>query len=419
MTNDQAGATTGGAPARGADPLVDRMRELLRSAPLVDGHNDLLWQLRERVGYDFARLDVAGRVRSLHTDLPRLRDGGVGAQFWSVYVPSDLPGDTAVTATLEQLDGFHRLVRRYPDRLGLALTAADVERVAGLGRVASLAGMEGGQSIGCSLGALRMTYALGARYLTLTHNDNTPWADSATDEPEHAGLTRFGHEVVREMNRLGMLVDLSHVAPDTMRAALATSSAPVVFSHSSARALCDHPRNVPDDVLTRLAGNGGVCMVTFVPGFVAQAAADVYLAEQAEHRRLTARSGGDRDAVDAALAAWRERNPVPEATLTQVADHVDHVREVAGVAHVGIGGDFDGVGELPVGLGDVSTYPALFAELARRGWSEDDLTALAGRNVLRVLCDAEAVARDESSRRGPSLARIEDLDAVPAVTAPA
>jgi membrane dipeptidase len=394
-----------------SDPLLERVRALLRAAPLVDGHNDLLWQLREQVGHDLTRLDVAERCHGLHTDLPRLRAGGLGAQFWSVYVPSDLPGDTAVTATLEQLDGFHGLVRRYPDRLGLALTVADVERLVGTGRVASLAAMEGGQSIGSSLGALRMMYALGVRAMTLTHNDNTPWADSATDEPVHGGLTRFGHEVVREMNRLGMLVDLSHVAPATMRAALATSSAPVIFSHSSARALCDHPRNVPDDVLSLLADNGGVAMVTFVPGFVDPAAAEVYLAEHAQRRRLVAQTGGDRAAVEAALVAWRAEHPVPPARLEQVADHIEHVRRVAGVDNVGIGSDFDGVGELPVGLGDVSTYPALFAELARRGWDEDELRALAGGNVLRVLGDAEAVARDESRRRRPSLARIADLDA--------
>lgn len=399
-------AAAGGPPD--ADPTLDAMRALLRAAPLVDGHNDLLWALREAVGYDFTKMDVAGRVRGLHTDLPRLREGGVGVQFWSVYVPSDLPGDTAVTATLEQLDAFHHLVRRYPDHLGLALTSADVDRVCSMGRVASLAGVEGGHSIGCSLGALRMLHALGARYMTLTHNDNTPWADSATDAPVHGGLTAFGREVVREMNRLGMIVDLSHVAPGTMTAALDTTSAPVLFSHSSARALCDHPRNVPDAVLERLPANGGVCMVTFVPGFVSQATAEVYLAEAAERRRLVQRTGGDTAAVESRIKQWRAQHPPPRATLAQVADHVDHVRAAAGVAHVGIGGDFDGVGDLPDGLGDVSTYPALFAELSSRGWSDEDLTALAGGNALRVLRDVESVARDEQLTRRPSLARITD-----------
>jgi membrane dipeptidase len=391
-----------------SDALVESMRALLRAAPLVDGHNDLLWALREAVGYDLTKMDVAGRVRGLHTDLPRLREGGVGVQFWSVYVPSDLPGDTAVTATLEQLDAFHHLVRRYPDHLGLALTSTDVDRLRSMGRVASLAGLEGGQSIGSSLGALRMLHALGARYMTLTHNDNTPWADSATDAPVHGGLTAFGREVVREMNRLGMIVDLSHVAPETMNDALDTTSAPVLFSHSSARALCDHPRNVPDGVLERLPANGGVCMVTFVPGFVSQPVAEVYLAETAERRRLVARTGGDQAAVEARVKQWRAQNPAPRATLAQVADHIDHVRSVAGVKHVGIGGDFDGVGDLPDDLGDVSTYPALFAELSTRGWSDDDLTSLAGGNALRVLRDVESVAREEQLTRRPSLARITD-----------
>ena len=371
----------------------DGLRRLLAEAPLFDGHNDLLWELRDQVGYDLDRMDVGGRCPTLHTDLPRLRDGGVGAQFWSVFVPSDLPGDTAVTATLEQLDGFHRLVARYPDQLGLALTAADVEQVVASGRVASLAGMEGGQSIAGSLGALRMMYALGARYMTLTHNDNTPWADSATDEPEHDGLTPFGEEVVSEMNRLGMLVDLSHVAPSTMRDALRVTRAPVLFSHSSARALADHPRNVPDDVLVQLATNGGVCMVTFVPGFITQLEAKVWLAHAAEERRLRAELPDDPAEVERRLTAWRDAHPTPPVTVAQVADHVDHVRETAGVDHVGIGGDFDGVSLLPEGLEDVSTYPVLFAELRSRGWSDDDLRRVAGRNALRVLRDAEAVSR--------------------------
>ena len=396
------------SPPSPSPAVLEHMRALLRAAPLVDGHNDLLWALREAVGYDLAKMDVAGRVRGLHTDLPRLREGGVGAQFWSVYVPSDLPGDTAVTATLEQLDAFHTLVRRYPDHLGLALTSTDVERLRSMGRVASLAGLEGGQSIGSSLGALRMLYALGARYMTLTHNDNTPWADSATDAPVHGGLTGFGREVVREMNRLGMIVDLSHVAPETMDDALTTTSAPVLFSHSSARALCDHPRNVPDAVLERLPANGGVCMVTFVPGFVSQAVAEVWLEETAERRRLVARTGGDKAVVESRIRTWRAQHPAPRATLAQVADHIDHVREVAGVRHVGVGGDFDGVGDLPDGLGDVSTYPALFAELSSRGWSDEDLTALAGGNALRVLRDVESVAREEQLTRRPSLARITD-----------
>ncbi len=365
--------------------------ELLRSAPLVDGHNDLLWQLRLQASYDLDRLDVARPCPTLHTDLPRLRAGGVGAQFWSVYVPSDLPGHEAVTATLEQLDGFHRLLARYPADLAPAATVADVERAVAGGRIASMAGIEGGHSIGGSLGALRMMHALGARYMTLTHNHTTSWADSATDEARHGGLTAFGVQVVAEMNRLGMLVDLSHVAPATMRAALAATRAPVVFSHSCARALVDHPRNVPDDVLADLARNGGVCMVAFVPGFVSQPVADVWLELAAQERDWRAEHAGDA-AVEALRAQWLAVHQEPRANLAQVADHVEHVREVAGPEHVGIGGDFDGVETLPDGLGDVAAYPALFAELRRRGWSDPELVALAGGNVLRVLHDAEQVS---------------------------
>ena len=392
-----------------ASTLAD-IRDLLAGAPLVDGHNDLLWEMRKQAGYDFARIDIAAAAPSLQTDLPRLRAGGLGAQFWSVYAPSDLPGDQAVTATLEQLDGLHEMVRRYADQLELAGTADDVDRIAADGRIASLAGMEGGQSIGCSLGALRMLYALGARYMTLTHNHNNPWADSATDEPEHDGLTAFGEEVVREMNRLGMLVDLSHVAPATMHAALRVTEAPVVFSHSSARALCEHPRNVPDDVLALLPDNGGVCMVTPVPGFLSQEIADTWKTDHLEEQRL---QGEYRDApaeVEAQMEKRRAGHSFAAVTVAQVADHVDHVRDIAGIASVGIGGDYDGVPFMPEGLEDVSTYPVLFAELRSRGYSDDELRRIAGRNVLRALRRAEHVAHDLQSQRGPSLARIADLD---------
>jgi membrane dipeptidase len=386
---------------------LDDVRRLLAGTPLVDGHNDLLWELRTKAGYDLDLLPVDRAAPTLQTDLPRLRAGGVGAQFWSVYAPSDLPPHAAVTATLEQLDAWHALVGRYPGELGLARSADDVERICNEGRIASLAGMEGGQSIGASLGALRMMYALGARYLTLTHNDTHEWADSATDDPRHDGLSWFGEEVVREMNRLGMLVDLSHVAPATMHDALRVTEAPVVFSHSSARALCDHPRNVPDEVLENLAGNGGVCMVTFVPGFVSGPIAEVWLEQLRLERTLRAELPDDPEEVARRVEAWRAEHPEPQATLAQVADHVEHVRDVAGVDHVGIGGDYDGVGVLPQGLEDVSTYPVLFAELRRRGWSDDELRSLAGRNVLRALRDAEAVARDLQSPRGPAQARID------------
>jgi membrane dipeptidase len=369
------------------------MVELLRAAPLFDGHNDLLWQLRVQAGYDFDRLDIAADVPTLQTDLPRIRAGGLGAQFWSVYVPSTLTPEAAVVATLEQIDAAHRLCCRYPDDLELALVADDVRRIATSGRIASMIGMEGGHSIGDSLGVLRMMYALGARYMTLTHNDNTSWADSGTDTPRHGGLTDFGLQVVHEMNRLGMVVDLSHTSVDTMDAALSASAAPVIFSHSSARALCDHPRNVPDHVLARLVDNGGVCMVTMVPGFVSQDIADIWLAQDGEERRLRAELGDDPERITARITEWQARHPLPAATVSQVADHIDHVRDVAGVDHIGIGGDYDGCPVQPVGLEDVSTYPRLFTELRSRGYSDGDLMRIAGHNVLRVLRAVEETAR--------------------------
>ena len=373
--------------------LIRQAQDLLQRFPLIDGHNDLPWALRERAQGDTSQVhfDLDAPAEGLHTDLPRLTAGRVGAQFWSVYVPARLAGDAAVSAVLEQIDVARRLIARYPEALGLALTADDVERVFASGRVASLLGAEGGHAIAGSLGVLRMLYALGVRYLTLTHNANTGWADAATDEPQAGGLSEFGRDVVREMQRIGMLVDLSHVSPDTMRAALDVAGAPVIFSHSSARAICDSPRNVPDDVLARLAGNGGVCMVTFVPGFVSQECADwmAGLKAEAVRRGLDPK---DLSKLFSIQPEWEQEHPVPEATLSQVADHVDHVRQVAGVEHVGLGGDFDGTGEVTVGLEDVSTYPALFAELLRRGWSEPDCAALAGGNLLRALRAAEAYA---------------------------
>ena len=365
--------------------------DLLREHPVIDGHNDLLWALRQRHNYDFDAVDIGERQDGLvHTDLPRLREGGVGAQFWSVYVPSTM-GPEAVGATLEQVDAAYRMIERYADRMAWATTADEVEAAWADGRVASLLGAEGGHQIDGSLAVLRMYHRLGVRYLTLTHNANVGWADSATDEPQAGGLTGFGRDVVREMQRIGMLVDLSHVSPDTMRDALDVAAAPVIFSHSSARALCDYPRNVPDDVLARLAGNGGVCMVTFVPGFVSQECADwlAGLKAEAARRGLDPR---DLSKLFAIKPEWEREHPLPRATLTQVADHIDHVRQVAGVEHVGLGGDFDGTEDVTAGLEDVSTYPALFAELLRRGWTEPDCAALAGGNVLRALRSAEAFA---------------------------
>ncbi|MFD1658212.1 dipeptidase [Streptomyces caeni] len=389
--------------------LLDQARLLLREFPVVDGHNDLPWALREQVRYDLDARDIATRQDAhLHTDLPRLREGGVGAQFWSVYVPCHL--SDPVTATLEQIDCVGRLIARYPGDLQRALSAADMEAARAGGRIASLMGAEGGHSIANSLGTLRGLFELGVRYLTLTHNDNVAWADSATDEPRAGGLTAFGREVVREMNRLGMLVDLSHVAATTMRDALDTTAAPVIFSHSSSRAVCDHPRNIPDDVLERLPANGGVAMVTFVPKFVLQAAVE-WTAEADENMRAHGFHPLDMTAeAMKAHRAFEERHPRPVATAATVADHLDHMREVAGVDHLGIGGDYDGTAFTPDGLGDVSGYPNLIAELLDRGWSQADLAKLTWQNAVRVLGAAEDVARDLRARRGPSHATLEQLD---------
>ncbi|MFE9612668.1 dipeptidase [Streptomyces sp. NPDC006012] len=388
---------------------LDEARALLRDFPVVDGHNDLPWALREQVRYDLGARDIAGHQDAhLHTDLPRLRAGGVGAQYWSVYVRSDLPD--AVPATLEQIDCVRQLLARYPQDLAPALTAADMTAARAEGRIASLMGAEGGHSIACSLGTLRGLYGLGVRYMTLTHNDNVPWADSATDEPHAGGLTAFGREVVREMNRLGMLVDLSHVAATTMRDALAATSAPVIFSHSSSRAVCDHPRNIPDDVLRLLPANGGVAMVTFVPKFVLQAAVDWTAAADANMR---VHGFHHLDTTEQAMKvhrAFEEAHPRPVATVATVADHLDHMREVAGIDHLGIGGDYDGTAFTPDGLGDVSGYPNLIAELLDRGWSKTDLAKLTWQNAVRVLGAAEDVARELQATRGPSNATIEALD---------
>ncbi|MEW1889306.1 dipeptidase [Streptomyces sp. NBC_00523] len=391
---------------------LDRSRELLAEYPVVDGHNDLPWALREQVDYDLAVRDIAtDQSAHLHTDIPRLRAGGVGAQFWSVYVRSDLAGDAAVSATLEQIDVVAELLERYPADLRRALTADDMEAARAEGRIASLMGAEGGHSIANSLGTLRGLHALGVRYMTLTHNDNIAWADSATDEPGVGGLSPFGHEVVREMNRTGMLVDLSHVAATTMRDALATSEAPVMFSHSSSRAVCDHPRNIPDDVLAQLPANGGIAMATFVPKFVLP---EAVAWTRAADENLRAHGLHHLDTTERAMklhAAFEAATPRPVATVATIADHLDHMREVAGVDHIGIGGDYDGTAFLPQGLESVAGYPNLIAELLRRNWSAADLAKLTWQNAVRVLRAAEDVARDLRTRRGPSHATIEQLDA--------
>jgi membrane dipeptidase len=392
----------------------DRIDRVLREVPLIDGHNDLPWQMRERVKNQIGRIDLRADQSQLkeplHTDIARLRAGRLGGQFWSVYVPASMKGADAVQATFEQIDVVHRLVAAYPDTFALALTADDVVRIHKSGRIASLIGMEGGHSIGNSLGTLRQLHAAGARYMTLTHSLNNDWADSATDDPKRNGLTPFGREVVAEMNRLGMLVDLSHVAPKTMHDAISASAAPVIFSHSSARAVTNHPRNVPDDVLLRVKETGGIVMVTWVPGFISEKVRGWGAERDAVQARLKAQFPGQPDRVKADLDAWRAANVQPKATIADVADHIDHIRKVAGIDHIGIGADLDGISTTPVGLESVATYPALFAELIRRGYTDEELKKIAGLNILRVMRKTEAVAARLQKERPASDARIEDLD---------
>jgi membrane dipeptidase len=394
----------------------------LEAAPVWDGHNDVPIQLRGRwanaiADFDFEDTTDTGpehsEGRTMHTDLTRLRQGKVGAQFWSVYVSADLKEPEAVQATIEQIDVTRRLVEKYPDDLALALTASDVELAMGQDRIASLIGMEGGHSIGSSLAVLRQMYAIGARYMTLTHSKNTPWADSATDTPAHDGLTDFGKDVVREMNRLGMLVDLSHVSEKTMHDALDITRAPVIFSHSGARAINGHARNVPDSVLARLPQNGGIVMVVALPGFLSEPARQWFGNRQAEKARLEALWQGQPETVAAQLAAWDSANPLPQATISDMADHIDHVRKVAGIDSIGIGGDYDGMPSGPIGMEDVSGYPALFVELARRQYSQDDLEKISFRNMMRVMRGAEAYAAGSAAMPpietvGPAWARGED-----------
>ena len=407
-----ASTVAGGRQSATDAQLLEQAKALHRQVPLIDGHNDFPWALREKSpARDLRVLDLSVSQPSIMTDIPRLKAGGVGGQFWSVYVPASMQGDTAVVTTLEQIDIVHQMVGRYPGTFELALTEADVERAFKAGHIASMIGMEGGHSINESLATLRQMYALGARYMTLTHSKNTRWADSATGKPEHHGLTKFGEAVVHEMNRLGMLVDLSHVSPETMAAALRVTKAPVIFSHSSARAICDHPRNVPDDILKLVAANGGVVMANFYPGFIAPDAGPQSIEQFAVANKLQDEHPNDPAAVKAALDQWRKTHPMPKATLAMVADHIDHLRKVAGADHVGIGSDFDGIDVTPVGLEDVSTYPKLTAELLRRGWSDEDVRKLLGLNVLRVMKQAEAVAASLKNET-PSVATIQALDGV-------
>jgi len=388
-------------------------RRILERTPLIDGHNDLPWALRQQHGNDPHAVDLTANLDAsteLHTDIPRLRAGGVGGQFWSVYVPASLTPVEAAKATFEQIDTVKRLVAAHPDVFELATTADDIQRIHRRGKIASLIGMEGGYSIADSLGLLREFHDAGARYMTLTHSATTSWADSATDAPKWGGLNAFGEEVVREMNRLGMMVDLSHVSEETMLDAMRVSGAPVIFSHSSARAVTAHPRNVPDSVLRLLPEDGGVVMVTFVPGFINEEVRAWGAARSAEDARLKSLNPGDPDAVTAGMQAWIAAHPAPRAGVEDVVAHIQHVRDVAGIDHVGLGGDFDGVGSLPVGVEGVDAYPRILAALMANGWSEADIRKLAGENVLRVMRRVEAVAANQNGAR-PSLARLSEAGA--------
>ncbi len=399
-----------------------RIDRILREVPLIDGHNDLPYQYEERAKDHLAQIDIrqdqSKLTPPLHTDIARLRQGRVGGQFWSVYVPTTLKGAEAVRAVIEQIDVVHRLDEAYPDTFELARSADDVVRIHRSGKIASLIGIEGGHSIGDSLAVLRQLYALGARYMTITHSDNNDFADSATADPIHSGLTPFGRLVIAEMNRLGMLVDLSHVAPKTMNDVLDIAGAPVIFSHSSARAITDHARNVPDDVLRRLKENDGVVMVSFVPTFSSEKARARDAARDAEEARLKALYRGQPETVKTTLAQWEAANPAPRVTVQDVADHIDHVVQVAGATHVGLGSDFDGITTTPDALDSVATYPTLFAELIRRGYTDDQLKGIAGLNVLRVMRKTEAVAARLQKERQPSDVRIEEADK-PVAAAPA
>lgn len=393
--------------------MSQKARDILRETPLIDGHNDLPWQFRERVNNHLGKIDLETDTSLLdppmHTDIPRMRRGHIGAQFWALYVPASFEGPGAARVLFEQIDVTRRIIAHYSETFALATCADDIIHAFSAGKIASVLAIEGGHAIENSLAVLRQAYVAGARYMTLTHNDNIAWADAATDEPRLGGLSAFGKEVVREMNRIGMMVDLSHAAPATVHDAMDVSEAPVIFSHSGARAVCDHPRNVPDDVLQRVHDVEGLVMATFVPSFVSEEARHHRSAYDAEKERLEG-EGLEADEIERRTDAWREANPAPSATLQQVADHIDHLREVAGIDHIGIGSDFDGITMVPRGLEDVSKYPDLFTELLKRGYSADDVAKIAGRNLLRVMYEIEAAGARIDANRDPSEARVEELD---------
>jgi membrane dipeptidase len=414
------------SPASAADEGLDaRVRKILATSPVIDGHNDLPWEIRDRFNGDFNKVDVSTDVSGLPhakdlpplmTDIPRLRKGGVGAQFWSVWVPSDTSGPIAVQNTIEQIDIVTRMTARYPDSFAMAKTAGDIRRIQASGKIASLIGIEGGHQINNQLSVLRQMYDLGARYMTLTHSRNTDWADSATQDPKHNGLTPFGKTVVREMNRMGMMVDISHVSPKTMADVLDVSQSPVMFSHSNARSVAEHPRNVPDDVLARMPKNGGIVMVNFYSGYISNAYNQWDAERSAEQARIATPpfSGlylGQPERAKTALAAWDKAHPRPLVTVADVADHFDHIRKIAGINHVGIGSDFDGVDSVPVGLDSADDYPALLAELLGRGWSDADVAKVTGGNLLRVMEANEKIAASLQQRETPSNAKIEAIDA--------